>query len=127
MRRAGRAAAAVIAGFALMGILAGCTDPAPEEPVAQVQQDIVVPLAELENTEIDLAEGDVLRVIVDTPGVVWTAESSQPDVLGLVDPGSGDETRVVTLTAVKTGTSVVTFRGEGDEEYTIVREFEVAG
>lgn len=128
MRRS--TAAAVVLVLALTGALAACsaeesTEQSTTSAVAE-SREFSTPLSEFEVVEAALAPGDELRVLVDTPGTSWAASSSDADVLEIDDPGTGDESRVVTITAVTAGTASIVFTGDGaDEEYEVSRELEV--
>ncbi|GAB3598239.1 hypothetical protein [Microbacterium tumbae] len=122
--------AAAVVVLAATGSLTACA-PGPEAPsetpvAAGEAQEAGVPLAELETAEIELAPGDELRVIVDTPGVSWTAESTDAAVLGIDDPGTGEEARVVTVTALAAGTASLVFTGAGEDRFEVDRALTVS-
>ncbi|MGO1801833.1 MAG: hypothetical protein ACTHZW_04390 [Microbacteriaceae bacterium] len=124
------AAASLVVLLALTGLLSACApgdDASTASPTASESVETPgISLAELEVAEVDLAVGDVLTVLVDTPGVSWRAESSDPLVLEVDDPGSGDATRNVSITAVAEGSASLVFTGDGDEAYEVIRELDVS-
>ncbi|WP_053385254.1 hypothetical protein [Leucobacter celer] len=71
-----------------------------------------VPLGELASVDGELAVGEEISVLVDTPEIEWEISNSNPDAVEIVD--GGGTPRTVRLIARAAGESHVEFSGSID-------------
>ncbi len=107
--------AAIVTAALLAGLLAGCSPASSVSGETQTTASSVVatvPVGELSGLPTEIEVGDEIEVVIDTPGIEWTAVSSDPSVVqvegGTRNPG------VLRVTAVATGSAQVTLDGGSD-------------
>ncbi|WP_449282308.1 hypothetical protein [Leucobacter sp.] len=92
----------------------GAASPAEPVDTTDVSASVgAVPLGELASADGELAVGEEISVLVDTPGIEWEISNSDPDAVEVVE-GDGDP-RTVRLIARAAGESHVEFTGSIDD------------
>lgn len=120
-----RGGACAVASLAAALALTGCAAvdaPAPEPSATPTLQEGGVPSAaqtialhDVEFFDRPLSVGDRLDVLVDMPDAEWDAETTDPAVLAVDDPGGPGDTRIVAVTAGAPGTATLVFRSDAGD------------
>lgn len=111
--RSMRCLRAVLPVIALALLVSGCSSAQTSAPVeVEAAAGTVVamaPVGELAGAPTELAIGEAIEVLVDTPGIDWSVTSSAPEIVEV--EGAGSNPGRVRLIAVAAGEADVVFDG----------------